>query len=75
MVVLVQFGQMETLQKDFVEDKIVKGKMENTLGGLNVAFGMAILVNQSLLQVNVLNTVFMPLMVTLSYQESPKKSC
>ena len=49
MVVLVQSGQMETLQKDFVEDKIVKGKMENTLGGLNVAFGMAILVNQSLL--------------------------
>ena len=65
MVVLVQSGPMETLQKDFVEDKIVKGKMENILGGLNVAIGMAILVNQSPLWVNVLDIIGMPLMFSL----------
>ena len=65
MVVLVQSGQMETLQKDFVEDKITKGKMENILGGLNVAIRMAILVNQSPLWVNVLDIIGMPLMVSL----------
>ena len=54
MVVLVLFGQMETPQKDFVEEMIVKGNMENILGGQNVAIGMAILVNQNLLWVNML---------------------
>ena len=72
MVVLVQSGQMETLQKDFVEDKIVKGKMENILGGLNVAIGMATLVNQSRLWVNVLNIICTPLMVALDQRVSPK---
>ena len=38
-------GQMETLQSNIVGDKIVKGQMEFILGGLTVAFGMAVLVN------------------------------
>ena len=54
MVVLVQYGQVENLQKDFVGDKMGRGERENIFGGQNVATGMAILVNRNLLWVNML---------------------